>query len=127
MVPVGALPVGAVKMPALCARCSEGDMGLNICRTGGLPGVWKGRETRPSSCVDSTLGGRVMEGRLWDAWVSMGDGDSICEALLRLFRCCSTSCSCGFRMERRPLQGCLSVGSIGGVLDTWRRGGRETG
>jgi len=75
--------------------------------------------------------GRLMEGRLCEGWVSMGEGVSICCEALRLrFRSCSTNSACGFRMECTPsrLPDLRSVDKgVGGLLDMCRSGGSETG
>jgi hypothetical protein len=49
-------------------------------RIGGLPGGWKGLGWLCSSDVDwveSTLVGRLMEGKLCECCLSIGDSDSI--------------------------------------------------
>lgn len=122
------VPVGRFRTLKLCARWRVGDLGM--CLAGGRPGGWNGRAGMGSPCVDPTLVGRLMEGRLCGGWVSIGEGVmSCCEPLRLRLRCCSASASCGFKIEwtGRGLPALLSFSGVGGVRDSWRSGGSETG
>jgi hypothetical protein len=71
------VPVGGLSKLRLCVLCNRGDLGLRKCLPIGLLGGWNARDGWSSSCAESTLGGRLMEGRLCEFGVSIGEGVSI--------------------------------------------------